>query len=252
MAYRVKTVAETANITVRTLHHYDRIGLLKPESVSASGYRLYTDTDLERLQQILFFRELGFGLREIKAIVDNPGFDRLDALAAQKRLLLEEQGRIERLLSTIEKTIEAMERGTRLDKNAMFEGFDQAKIKEYTEEARARWGNENVDESIRRTSKYTKEDWAAIQTEQLEIWQGLGDRMQRDPADPEVQEFIGRYFRLLNDRFYTMTLEIFRGLGDLYVDDSRFTATYENVKPGLAQFMRAAMHVYCDRLEAKG
>lgn len=251
MAYTVKAVADISGVTVRTLHHYDRIGLLRPASISPSGYRLYSEADLERLQQILFFRELGFGLGEIKTILDSPGFDRREALVAQKRLLIEKQRRIERLIASIDTSIDAMERGTELEKDKMFEGFDESKIKEYTEEARARWGNEKVDESIRRTSKYTKEDWTEIQAEQQSITQGLAALMDRDPGDPEVQEVVGRHFRLINERFYTVTPEVYRGLGELYVNDPRFTANYDKVKPGLAQFMRAAMHAYCDRVFGK-
>src|SRR3990170_4415689 len=145
MAYTVKAVANMAGITIRTLHHYDRVGLLKPASVSPSGYRLYSEADLERLQQILFFRELGFGLGEIRAILDDPSFDRREALVTQKRLLIEKQRRLGSLVALIDVSIDAMERGTKLDKDTMFEGFDESKIKEYTEEARARWGSENVD-----------------------------------------------------------------------------------------------------------
>lgn len=133
----------------------------------------------------------------------------------------------------------------------MFEGFDETKIKEYTEEARTRWGSEKVDESIQRTSKYTKEDWAAIQTEQQAINEGLASLMDRDPADPAVQELVGRHFRLIDKRFYTVTPEIYRGLGELYVNDPRFKANYEKVRPGLAEFMRSAMHAYCDRAFGK-
>lgn len=104
-----------------------------------------------------------------------------------------------------------------------------------------------VDESYRRTAKYSKAHWALIQAETDEINRAIASLMDRDPADSEVQARVGQWFRLINDRFYTCTLEILRGLGDLYVDDSRFTEHYDKVRPGLAKFMRKAMHVYCDR-----
>ncbi|MCL5256635.1 MAG: TipAS antibiotic-recognition domain-containing protein [Chloroflexi bacterium] len=134
--------------------------------------------------------------------------------------------------------------------SGMIEGFDQKKIEEYREEARRRWDSELVDESHRRTAKYTKEDWVAIQAETNAIQQGLASLMDRDPADPEVQKLIDRHFRQINERYYTCTIEIYRGLGDLYVNDERFKANYEMVRQGLAEFMRAAMHVYCDRMAA--
>ncbi len=251
MAYTVKAVAELAGISIRALHHYDEIGVLRPASNSASGYRLYTNADLEKLQQVLFFRELGFSLQEIKAIVNSPGFDRKQALLSHRRLLQEKQRRLEKLIRSVDETIDSMERGIRMDEKEMFEGFDKAQLEEWREEARQRWGSEQVDESWRRASKYNKEDWAAMQHETREINEGLAARMDRDPSDPEVQALIGRHFRQIDERFYTVTPEIYRGLGELYVSDPRFTANYDNVKPGLAQFMRSAMRVYADRVEAK-
>lgn len=250
MAYTVKVVADMAGISVRTLHHYDQIGLLKPASTSAAGYRLYSQADLERLQQILFFRELGFTLREIKRILESPGFDRRKALAAHRELLEEKRRRLERLIASIDRTIDALERGVSMDGKMMFDGFDEKKLAEYREEARARWG-EVVDESYRRTEKYTKADWAAIGAESDEINRAMAEMMDREPTDPEVQRRIGQWYRLINDRFYECTPEMFRGLGDGYVEDSRFTEFYDKYRPGLAKFMRAAMHAYADRL-AKG
>jgi DNA-binding transcriptional MerR regulator len=245
MAFTVKAVSGLAGISIRTLHHYDEIGLLKPTQKSASGYRLYTEWDLERLQQILFFRELGFSLREIAAIIDRPGFDRRQALLAHRQLLAERQERLRRLIRSVDRTLEAMERSIPMDEREMFDGFDQAK---YEEEARQRWGRTRAfEESVERTKKYTKAEWAAIQQESEQIEQGLAALMDRDPADPEVQEWIRRHHQQLNDRFYTCPPEMYRGLGDLYVQDERFTAHYDKLKPGLARFMQAAMHAYCDR-----
>jgi hypothetical protein len=141
-----------------------------------------------------------------------------------------------------------MERGIPMDEKTMFDGFDESTMEAYKEEARAKYGKEVVDESHRRTGKYTKADWATIQAEGNEIKEAIASRMDQGPADPEVQARVGQWFRVINDRFYTCTPEIFRGLGDLYVDDSRFAANYEKVRPGLAAFMRAAMHLYCDGL----
>lgn len=249
MAYTVKRVAELAGISIRTLHHYDEIGLLKPAQATASGYRLYTEQDLERLQQVLFFRELGFSLHEIKQIIDSPGFDRRQALLEHKQLLLERQERLGRLVESIDRTLAAMERGIQMDEKAMFDGFDQS---QYEEEARQRWGHsKEYQESAQRTKKYTKEDWAAIQAESSEIAHAIASLMDRQPSDPEVQAWIRRHHQQINDRFYTCSTEVYRGLGDLYVADERFTAYYEKIRPGMAQFMQAAMHSYCDKLEGK-
>ncbi|MEX2431515.1 MAG: MerR family transcriptional regulator [Dehalococcoidia bacterium] len=248
MPYTVKAVADLAGVSIRALHHYDEIGLLKPASVSRSGYRLYTDADLERLQQVLFFRELGFGLQEIRNIIDSPAFDRKQALAMHRTLLVEKQQRLRALIQSVDKTIDAMERGRDMGNNEMFGGFDQSTMEAYREEARQRWGSAAVDESHRRVAKFTKADWDAIQTESDAINRGLVERMGEDAAGPAVQDLVGRWFNLINDRYYDCSAEIFRGLGDLYVNDSRFTVFYDKYKPGLAKFMQAAMHVYADRL----
>ncbi len=251
VAYTVKAVADLAGVSIRTLHHYDGIGLLRPASVSRSGYRLYTTEDLERLQQILFFKELDFSLQEIAEIVNSPGFDRKRALVSHRELLQEKQKRLQRLIRSVDETIDALERGERMDDQKMFEGFDRKQLDEWREEARQRWDSDRVDESWRRASKYTKEDWAAIQRESQEVNEGLAARMDKGSSDPEVQALIGRHFRQINERFYECTPEVYRGLGELYVSDPRFTANYEKVKPGLAQFMREAMRVYADSLEGK-
>src|SRR4029453_2200639 len=125
MAYTVKRIAEIAGVSVRTLHHYDEIGLLKPSSHSAAGYRLYEEKDLERLQQVLFFKEPGFDLKEIKRILSDPAFDRRKALGEHRKLLLERQERFGRLIQSVDRTLVAMQRGIPMNAK-MFDGFDQA------------------------------------------------------------------------------------------------------------------------------
>ncbi|HWI61065.1 MAG TPA: MerR family transcriptional regulator [Symbiobacteriaceae bacterium] len=247
MAYTVKAVAELAGISIRTLHHYDEIGLLKPAQTSASGYRLYTDSDLERLQQVLFFKELDFGLTEIRAIVDSPDFDRRQALLQHRELLLQKRDRVKKLIESVDKTLNAMERGISMEKKDMFEGFDHS---QYEQEAEQRWGqSEEYKESARRTKKYTKADWDQIKQEGAEVYEGLVSVMDRDPADPEVQEWVRRHHEQINKWFYKCSLEIYRNLGIMYVADERFTANIDKYAPGLSVFLRDAMAAYCDRLE---
>lgn len=253
MPYKVKEVAELVGVSVRTLHHYDQIGLLIPKSTTQAGYRLYTDKDLERLQQILFFKEIGFHLQEIKQILDSPGFDRKQALQAHKELLIEKRKRLEEIIRTVEKTISSIEGGKEMDKKEMFDGFDMSIIEEYkekyAEEARQKYGKETVDECEQKTSGYTESDWARIMAKSDEIYQKLAASMDKGPADPRVQEAVAEWRQHITDHFYHCTLEIFRGLGDLYVDDERFTASIDKYKAGLAKFMREAMHIYCDNQE---
>lgn len=252
MAYTVKAVAEMAGVSVRTLHHYDEIDLLKPEQLSAAGYRLYNEKDLERLQQILFFRELEFSLSDIREIIDDPKFDRQQALLLQKEALLERQHRLSRLIMTIDRTLRMMEGNEPMNDQELkelFNGFDQS---QYEEEVKERFGQTNeYAESHRRTKQYTKTDWVQMQQEGGEIQQGIVALMDRDPADPEVQAWIGKHHQQINKWFYTCSLEIYRGLGEMYVADERFAANYEKIKPGLAAFMRAAMLAYCDQQESK-
>jgi DNA-binding transcriptional MerR regulator len=246
MAYTVKFVAEASGISIRTLHHYDAISLLKPAQVSASNYRLYSEADLQKLQQILFFRELGFSLKQIKDIVDSPDFDRRQALLHHKNALLMRLERIRRLIQTIDRTLDSEERTIAVTEQEMFDGFDPT---QYEEEGESLWGNRPAwKESQQRTRRYSKQDWKDIQAEAKMIAEAIASRMDLAPGDPEVQEWIAQYHQHINDRYYTCTTRIFRGLADSYVQDERFTASWERVKPGMAQFMNAAMIMYCNML----
>jgi len=254
MRYKIKEVANLAGVSVRTLHHYDQIGLLKPDSVNEAGYRHYSRQNLERLQQILFFKELGFDLRAIKQILDSPGFDRLQALEAHRKALQEKKKRLEALIGSVEKTIESIKGGIEMPDKELFSSFNMEEIKkhqqQYAEEAKQKYGHsEAYRESQARVARYDETRWAEIMARSDVIYRTLAGLMDRDPADPEVQEAVDQWRQLISDNFYNCSLEIFRGLGDLYVDDPRFTASIDKYGSGLARFMREAMHCYCDRQE---
>lgn len=243
MAYRVGDVARLAGVSVRTLHHYHAIGLLEPSDRSAGGYRLYATEDLERLQQVLFFKELGFALDDVRRIMGDPGFDRREALLMQRRMLDGKVRRTQAMIVTIDKALEALEKGVRMNKDDMFEVFGDFNPDDYREEARSRFDRALVEESERRTAAYTKDDWKAILAEQQEIVTAIADRMDHGPDDGEVQELIERHRRLIDRRFYPCPPELYVGLGDMYVSDPRFTEFFEKIRPGLASFMRDAMRV---------
>ncbi|HZL83622.1 MAG TPA: MerR family transcriptional regulator [Candidatus Deferrimicrobium sp.] len=250
MTYTIGKVADMAHVSVRTLHYYDAIDLLNPSYETASGYRLYADSDLESLQQILFFRSLGFPLAQIKAIVKSPTFDRREALEAHRTALLERCKAVERLLAAVGCTIEAMDKGETMDTTTMFDAFDEHALEEhrtkYAEEAQRKWGGTNAwAESQRKTSAYTKEDWKRIQQEGAEIREDLAALMGRSPSDQDVQALVKRFHEYMSTNFYACSLEMLSGLGDMYVSDPRFTATYDKVKPGLALFIRDAIKIYC-------
>lgn len=251
MSYKIKEAAKIAGISVRTLHHYDRIGLLNPASATAAGYRLYTDRDLERLQQALFFKELGFSLQEIKEILDSPSFDRRQALTSQRKLLFAKRKRLVAIISAVEKTIESIEGGSEMSNEEKFAAFDMSEIEnhqqKYAEKARQKYGNsEAYKESRKKTSRYTEDDWAAITAKGNEIDARIAALMDKEPSDPTVQAAIEDKRQHITDNFYTCTPEIFRGLGDMYVSDKRFTANIDKVRPGLAEFLQKAMRIYCD------
>jgi DNA-binding transcriptional MerR regulator len=253
MSYKVKEVSKLVSVSVRTLHHYDEIGLLNPEFVTTAGYRLYSDTDLERLQQILFFKELDFTLQEIKDILDSPGFDREKALSAHRNLLVEKKKRLERLIQSLDKTMEAIEGGLEMNKKEMFDGFDMTEIERhkerYAEEAKEKYGKGDAyKESMKKTSRYGKEDWARITAESEAINNRIIANMDKGIDDPTVQQGVAQLRQHITDNYYNCTVEIFRGLGDLYVADERFTANIDKNKPGYAIFLREAMHYYCDKV----
>lgn len=254
MPYKVKEVRDMVGVSVRTLHYYDQIGLLKPESVSTAGYRLYTDGDLERLQQILFFKELDFSLQEIKEILDSPDFNRGHALKAHREMLIKKKKRLEKIIKSVEKTIDSIEGGIEMSKKEMFDGFSIEEIEKhkekYAEETKEKYGDSSAyKESQRRTSKYTKEDWAVITEKQNEIYKRLAELMDKEPTDSEVQKSVEQWRQFINDYFYTCTPEIYRGLGELYVNDERFTANIDKIKPGLAKFLSEGIKIYCDNLK---
>lgn len=251
MTYTIKKIADIAGISIRTLHHYDQIELLKPEGVSSSGYRLYSDSDLEKLQQILFLKELDFDLKEIKNIIESPDYDKRKALVSHRELLLKKKKRLNEVIKSIEKTIYSTERGRKMKKKDMFEAFDMSEIEKhkakYAKEVKEKYGKtEAYRESQEKTEQYKKEDWARIKSSGDEIYKKIISLMDKGPKDNGVQNAIGEWRGHITDNFYNCTLDIFRGLGEMYVADERFKKFYENMQPGLAEFMRDAINIYCD------
>ncbi|MBW6410734.1 MerR family transcriptional regulator [Clostridium weizhouense] len=256
MSYKVKEVSNMVGISVRTLHYYDQIGLLKSDTITAAGYRLYTEKDLEKLQQILFFKELDFSLKEIKNIIENPGFDRKHALNNHKNLLLQKKERLEKIIDTLEKTINSIDGGKEMDKKEMFNGFDISEIEnykvKYAKEVREKYGNsEAYKENKIKTSKYTKEDWNNIMASGNLIFEKLSKLMDKPKEFSEVQDVIEEWRRYITNNFYNCTPEIFRGLGQMYIYDERFTNFINEIKPELAKFFSEAIEVYCDNIDKK-
>lgn len=251
LAYKVKEVADWAGISVRTLHHYDAIGLLKPKTTTSSGYRLYDDESLRTLQQILFFRELGFNLTDIAGIVRSPGFDPQAALAAHRELLLAKRSRIDAMIAAVDQSMAALRGETTLSKNDLFASFHndelEQKRRQYQNEVQTRWGSTNAyRESQQKTAAYTKDDWKQIMDRAGEIFAALADLTSQAPDAPEVQAIIARWHRWINDHFYACDLPMFQNLALMYTADPRFAENIDAYGSGLALFMQKAMNYYCD------
>ena len=245
-AYTVHQVATLAGVSVRTLHHYDQIKLLRPSSRTAAGYRLYGETDLLRLQQILFFRELDFPLGEIQRILDDPGCDQVKALESHRRMLHERADRLALLLSTVDKTIQKLTEDTMTLTDAdLYEGFSQEQIERYKREVKERYDPKLVAESDRRVRKMSKTQWQAVGEDGKAVTRRMAEFMDRDPGDPEVQETIARHHAWI-ENFYPASAEVYSGLGQLYVEHPEFRAYYEAYAPNLADFMQAAMNYYAE------
>jgi DNA-binding transcriptional MerR regulator len=249
MLYTVKRLARVAGVTVRTLHYYDAIGLLKPSFIKKNGYRCYEEKELLKLQQILFFRELEFPLDAIVQIVNTPEYDPLEALADQRRLLEMKRRRLDGLLSTIDETMERLRKGEAMGSSDLFDSFADGQIEQYKEEVKERWGHTDAyRQSVERTKKWKKDDFERIKGEGQVITLSLSKLMEKGVASAEVQEQIERHFQYIK-QFYDCSYEMYRGLGKMYSEDQRFAANYNNVAPHLADFMRDAVAYYCDEHE---
>jgi DNA-binding transcriptional MerR regulator len=253
MAWSIAQVARMSKVTSRTLRHYDEIGLLRPARVGANGYRYYEQEQLLRLQQILVMRELGVGLDAIAEIV-HQGRDQVEVLRLHERWLLAERDRFQRLAGTVSRTIDELKGGDTMNARSMdhwFEGFGSAKQAELTEEARQRWGAEQVDAANERVKDKPQEWWRDQRDQWAAQLSALVELIDagRAPADAAVQDVIANHYEWIT-RYWTPNRESYTGLGDLYADDPRFRANFDKTDPRLAEFLRAAMAEYArTRLE---
>lgn len=250
MVYTVKQLSQLAGVSVRTLHYYDEIGLLKPSFIKENGYRYYEDQQVMKLQQILFFKELTFPLEDIIKIVNSPDFDVKKALEDHKKLLKLKQKKIQKLLKTVEVTLETLKGGgTIMNNNDLFGSFSEKQMEEYKEEAKKRWGHTDAyKQSVEYAKNWTKRDYQQAVESWKQFNRKLGETMDYGFDSPEFQALIRQHHEKIN-AFYDCSLEMLRGLGNLYATDPRFKKTYDSVKPGLAVCMKKAIDYYCDRLE---
>ena len=250
--YTVGDVAGLSHVSVRTLHHYDDIGLLTPSGRSAAGYRLYSAADLRRLQQVLLYRELDFGLDEIAQILADPDAGADDHLRRQHRMLRQRQARDQALLDAIEKEMEARQMGISLTPEEQFEIFGRDKLDAYTEEAKQRWGDTDAwKQSQRRTAAYTKADWITIKSEADANIRGFAEALRAgEPASGTVAMDLAEAHRQhLSRWFFDCGYSRHRGLAEMYTADPRYTATYDEIAPGFSSYVHDAMIANADRAQ---
>jgi DNA-binding transcriptional MerR regulator len=240
--YTVKKLANLAGVTVRTLHHYDEIGLLKPSSVGRNGYRYYGDAALYRLQQILLYRELEVPLDEIKRIVGRPGFDVLTALESHRTALQAEVQRIEKLIRTIDLTTQHLKGKVSMSDQQLFRGFSEEEQEKMAAEAEQQWG-ESVRASNARWKQYPAAKKQRILDEGNALYNDMIGAMPEGPSSPKVQAIVKRWHDHMQ-YFWSPNDEQLLALANGYNDDPRFFANFESMKPGLAAFMRDAVKIY--------
>ena len=249
MEYTVHKLGRLAGVSTRTLRYYDEIGLLKPARVNSSGYRIYGPAEVNRLQQILFYRELGMDLNRIKEIVTSPSFDEVKALKEHREKLLNERKRLDQLIANVEKTINWYERKVDMTDQEKFEGFKRQMIEEnekkYGKEAREKYGDEAVDQSNRKLMSMSQAEFEEAGRLAEEVKTVLAEAFKTgDPAGELAQKAASLHKQWLMHYWDSYSPEAHANLAQLYVDDERFKAYYDEKQPGTAAFLRDAIHIF--------
>jgi DNA-binding transcriptional MerR regulator len=249
MEYTVQRLGNLAGISTRTLRYYDEIGILKPARINSSGYRIYGKDEVDRLQQILFYKELGISLESIKEIISSPSFDRARALREHRERLLEKRKQLDMLLANVDKSIALTEGRIKMSDREKFEGFKQKMIddneKKYGERIREKYGDEIVNQSNKKLKDITEEQY----TEMEKLGERVIDTLKAayatgEPEGELAQRAADLHRQWLNYFWKGYTKEAHAGLAQMYVDDEKFTAYYDKEQPGLAVFLRDAVLVY--------
>ncbi len=239
----VKQLSKIAGITRRTLHHYDEIGLLKPSRIGDNGYRYYGEEALLKLQQILFYRELDFPLDDIKKIMGRRDFDVVGALHSHKEALQKQATRLDRLLATVDNTINHLKGERTMSQKNYFEGFSEEEQEKYALEAEKLYDPESVRESNRKWKAYSAAKKEAIMAEGSQVYQDMIAAMPKGASSNEVQTIVQRWRKHM-DYFWTPNLDQLLGLANGYNDEPRFKANFDKMHPQLAEFMREAVKLY--------
>ncbi|WP_127496696.1 MerR family transcriptional regulator [Paenibacillus glycanilyticus] len=249
MEYTVQKLGQLAGVSTRTLRYYDELGLLKPARVRSSGYRIYGQAEVDLLQQILFYRELGLGLEQIRQIIQDPAFDKRAALKEHREQLLDRRRQLDVLIRNVEQSIEHAEGRMNMSDKQKFEGFKQKLIdeneKKYGKEIRGKYGDDAVNASNAKLSHMTQEQYDEVTKLGEEIKAALAEAIKTgDPAGELAQKTAELHKRWLMFYWKEYSKEAHAGLSQMYVDDERFTAYYDADQPGAAAFLRDAIHIY--------
>ncbi|KQS60768.1 transcriptional regulator [Geodermatophilus sp. Leaf369] len=244
MSHTVGELARLAGVTVRTLHHYDRIGLLTPSGRTSAGYRVYDVPDVDRLQRVLLYRGLGFGLEEIGALLDDPDVDAGEHLRRQHRLLTEQLDRTHQMVAAVEKEMEARQMGISLTPEERFEVFGDWLPEQYADEAQERWGDTDAwAQSQGRQQAMSKQDWLDVKAETADLEARFAAALAEGaPADGQrARDLAEEHRQQITTRWYDCPPELHACLGRMYVEDERFTRYYDAIAPGLAQYVSTAV-----------
>ena len=247
MPLRIGEVAKLSRISTRTLRHYDRIGLLQPSDRGDSGYRLYSDGDLRRLQQILFYKTLNFSLPDIAVILNDPQFNFQLALIKQRQRVQEDFEQTQRVLTLIDNTLQELRETTEMAAPSftMFENFDPSL---YEEEVEERWGDTDAyAESAQRIKRYNDDDWRKIKAESKDILNAIVDLMKNEvaPNSQTAIDAVDLYRQHIDRWYYPCAPKMFAGLATMYIEDQRFKKNFDKIEEGLAQYIYDATAVTC-------
>jgi len=249
MEYTVQKLGKLAGVSTRTLRYYDEIGLLKPARISSSGYRIYGQREVDRLQHILFYRELDVGLEEIKRLIDSPGFDDKRALERHRDELLARRRQLDALIANVELTLAQREGKIAMSDNMKFEGFKQKLIDDneakYGQEIREKYGEEQVEKANAKVRNMTEKQYEEVERLAAAIHGKLAEAFATgDPAGDLAQEAADLHRQWLSFYWDAYTKEAHAGVARMYVEDERFKAYYDKDQPGVAEFLRDAVLVY--------
>lgn len=245
MKFSVSEISKLTGVSIRTLHYYDQINLLTPSIVSEAGYRYYDDLAVEKLQQILFYKELDFSLKEISKIMNSSKYKKEDALIRQRNLLNLKRARLDKLIGLLDAKIGG-------DDTMSFKEFDVKEIEKaktkYAEEVKTRWGNTSAySQSKERTDKYTKENWNQITNRTNEIMKKFSENVGKPPQSKEVQDLVEEWENFITESYYKCTNEILSGLGQMYVMDERFRKNIDKFGEGTAELISNAIKIYTEK-----